>query len=87
MSDPFESDAMPTISASTWEEDVAIEVDDAMVDEIKAALTVGDDPAWSCIRCHCSLRPWDGDDVYIARKHLEEDRFLPKRAPSAHLLR
>jgi 5-methylcytosine-specific restriction endonuclease McrA len=86
VSDPFESDAMPTISASTWEQDVRIEVDDEMVDEIKKALAKGDDPAWSCIRCHCALRPWDGDDVYIARKHLEEDHSLPtetgtKRTP------
>ncbi len=78
---------MPTIWASTWEEDVAIEFDDEIVDEIKKALGNGDDPAWSCIRCQCALRPWDGDDIYIARKHLEENHSLPtetgnKRTPS-----
>lgn len=79
---------MPAISATTWEDDVAIEVDEEMVNEIKTALANEEDPEWSCINCHRSLKPWRGDDVYIVRKHLEEDHSLPsetgsKRNPSA----
>ena len=86
-SDPFESTATPAISGANWEEDVGIEVDDDLVREIQQTLAAGGDPAWTCVRCQRDLRPWDGDDVYVMRKHLEEDHSLPsetgpKRTPS-----
>jgi len=75
-SDPFDWDAMPSICYSCWEEDVAIEVGEKELERLKRALARGDDPAWSCVRCHGELRPWAGDDVYIVQKHLEAEHSV-----------
>lgn len=75
-SDPFDRDAMPTISARSWEEDVAMELGEGELRRMVEALAADDDPVWYCVGCHSSLRPWDGDDVFVATKHLEEAHFL-----------
>lgn len=75
-SGPFYSGGLPPISASSWEEDIAIEVGEDEVESIKAAVEKGQDPHWTCVRCRRSLRPWGGDDVFIVSRFLDENYDL-----------
>ncbi len=76
-SDPFFSGGPPDIMREEWEGHVAWCLGEDTLEVIQKARAEDADFALRCRRCHSTLCPWDGDDVYVLSDHLEEQYGIP----------
>ena len=88
--DPFYWGGLPEISPSTWKEDLAWKVGQPKLRETTKELRINPGYAFLCHRCGKELRPWEDDELYVERFHLEEQYSIPmetpgKRQPSKRL--
>ncbi|HUI06744.1 MAG TPA: HNH endonuclease [Verrucomicrobiae bacterium] len=91
-SDPFECLRLPDIGPEAWEEDILITVGETTLTQTQVLLLKNPDFAFECKKCGRSLRPWNGDEVYVVDNHVEGYYGLPmetpgKRQPSGRLRR
>jgi hypothetical protein len=80
-SDPFYRGRPPDVSVGAWEEEVEWQLGESRVIEIRNRLAENPDYSIICKKCGAGLRPWDGDDLYVVRYHLEEDFEIPLETP------
>ena len=85
--EPHEESRIPDILPDGWELDIICEVGFATLERTKEYLSEDPDYSFRCKRCLKELAPWNGDEVYIVKYHLEEHYGIPlftpnKRKPS-----
>ncbi len=76
-SEPFPPQGLPDILPTNWKRDIAW-----VLGEDALSITVRErrkDSAFGfqCKRCATSLRPWEGDEVYVVSYHLEDHYRFP----------
>lgn len=72
---------LPDITENGWEVDLLLTVGTDALDRTKAELESDPEYAFLCKRCGRSLRPWDGDAVYVIEHHLEDRYGIPLETP------
>ncbi len=55
-----------------WKASLEASLGDGTLEEVLNLLRDDESFAFTCHKCHCRLRPWRRDDVYVEMKHLEE---------------
>jgi len=81
MSDPFLRDSMPNILPSTWSLDILLELGPQELERIDRLLSEEPEFAFICKKCGTTLHPWDSDNVYVTKYHLEEHYSIPLSTP------
>lgn len=80
--DPFEFNRIPEITADQWEYDLSWEVGADTLERIQKILKEDEYYTLNCHRCNVDLAPWNGDEVYVVRYHLEEHYGIPLYTPN-----
>ena len=82
VADPFiDTTRLPDLTEHTWKLDVLMELGPIMLEVIEQNLEEDDAYSFLCKHCSKELRPWNGDEVYIAKIHLEEYYRIPLGTP------
>ncbi len=87
INDPIESirvPALPDVSPENWNGDFIWKLGElgrAIVKRAKAGVKNDPDFAFRCYKCHCALRPWAEDSLWIYLDHLEEKYSIPMETP------
>ena len=76
-SDPLAWNRMPDIRSKNWEDDISWKLGEETLEIIKDVLELDPDFAIQCKRCGSLLRPWEEDEVYVVKYHLEEHYDIP----------
>ncbi len=80
-SDPFLGDRSPDISPGNWELDIICDVGFETLERTHAILKEDSDFSYLCKSCGKGLRPWDRDEIYVVKYHLEEHYGIPLESP------
>ena len=75
--DPLEESRIPDILPRGWEVDILCEVGQRTLEMTKVELSKDKDYSFRCKRCWKDLAPWNGNDLYVVRYHLEEHYGIP----------
>ena len=75
--EPFEESRWPDIHPEDWELDIICEIGFSALERIKKNLSEDTDYSFRCKSCWKELAPWNGDEVYIVKYHLEEHYGIP----------
>ena len=81
VAESFDGIVDPYIRPAYWEDDLCWHVGDSVVAHTKTNLRCAIDFAFSCKRCGTQLRPWNGDEMSVARLHVEERFSIPLETP------
>jgi len=80
-SGPDVSYGLPEITANNWQKDIVWELGEDLFEYIETQTSSDPEFSLHCKRCDNSLRPWNGDDIYIVDYHLEEHYGIPIETP------
>ena len=80
-SGPDVSYGLPEITANNWQQDIVWELGEDLFEYIEAQIVSDPEFNLHCKKCDNSLRPWNGDDIYIVDYHLEEHYNIPIETP------
>jgi len=88
--DPLQESRIPDILPSGWEIDMLCEVGLNTLEMTRKELSKDRDYSFRCKRCGQDLAPWNGDEIYVVKYHLEEHYGIPlftnnKKKPSKKL--
>lgn len=81
LTESFDGIVDPYIRPSHWEDDLCSHVGALVVEETNDYLDDSPDFAFSCKRCRSRIRPWNGDEMSVARLHVEERFSVPMETP------
>ena len=76
-SEPYKESRCPEIQPENWELDFICELGFSELERIKEILSKDPDYSFRCKECWKELAPWNGDEVYIVKYHLEEHYGIP----------
>lgn len=71
----------PCIGPDDWAEDLRSHVGDAVVTQAEDNVRHLPDFGFSCKRCGTGIQPWNGDEMSVARVHVEERFAVPMETP------
>ena len=80
--DPLENNRIPEIQPSGWELDILCEVGSDVLEMIEDELSKDQDFSFRCKRCMKEIAPWNGDEIYVVKYHLEEHYGIPLATPN-----
>ena len=80
--DPLEFNRIPEITPDQWELDLICEVGGDTLERIQKELSEDEDFTLNCKSCMDDLSPWNGDEVYVVKYHLEEHYGIPLYTPN-----
>lgn len=88
--DPFFRGQMPDLLSPTSFDDLAFVLGEETANRLQREVDLGTGFAVLCKRCGRELRPWEDDDIFVDRYHLEEHYNIPletsgKKQPSKKL--
>lgn len=83
LSDPIRRDDRPDVSGDGWQVDMLLSLGQADRIVASAEESLREDPefAFTCKKCLCELRPWDGDPVWVINYHLEDHYGIDLSTP------
>lgn len=64
---------------ASWKEQLEARLGDDVLERVLRELASDEEFAFSCRRCHRSVRPWDGDDLHVETTYLEELDISPRK--------
>ena len=80
-SNTFLFDQLPDISGRHWRDDLACALGEDTLRRIKREIRKNKHFAIICKKCGHELRPWNGDEIWIVKYHLEEHYNIPLETP------
>lgn len=81
LTESFDGIVDPYIRPAHWEDDLYSHVGEQVVSETEGNLRRSTDFSFSCKRCGTRIRPWNGDEMSVARLHVEERFSVPIETP------
>lgn len=76
-SDPLAWNRIPDIRPKNWEDDISWKLGGETLEIIKDGLELDPNFAIQCKHCGSLLRPWEKDEVYVVKYHLDEHYDIP----------
>jgi 5-methylcytosine-specific restriction endonuclease McrA len=77
---------LPDIAASNWELDILLSLGNESLVRTQKLLADNSDYSFYCKKCMHELRPWNSDDIYIVKYHLEEYYGIPLETPDKKMV-
>jgi hypothetical protein len=81
LSHPSYKQELPDITPSNWEYDIAWELGEDTLNQVKIELAADPDFSFLCKKCQRNLAPWHGNAIYIIIYNLEEHYNIPLYTP------
>jgi HNH endonuclease len=73
----FDGVVYPYIAPRNWRRELGWHAGEAVLSEAEGNLRGDPDFAFTCQRCHVTLRPWFSDEMSVATLHVEERFAVP----------
>lgn len=90
LSHPLHQHDLPDITPSNWEDDIAWNLGEDTLNQVKNELDADPDFSFLCKKCQRNIAPWHGNPIHAVVYHMEEHYDIPlytpgKRNPSEKL--